>query len=175
MVGLRACTASWNSYLGWSRARPGQGVGSRPRTAAGRPGTSGSSLASGPSPLLCRPGTLADTWEEGVQDCQEATQESPSDPRGCRRLGHVLLWPLAEQPGVGGRGLACTPAEGLQRQWKGEWETQGSPGKPTVKGSSCAVPETPGWDGCADRALRKGPGYRSEGLESSYTPLSLLA
>lgn len=68
--GLPASTTSWSSYLGWSRARPGQGGGSRPQRAACRPGTSGSSPASGPSPLLCRPGTLADTWGEEVQDWQ---------------------------------------------------------------------------------------------------------
>lgn len=62
------------SYLGWSRARPGQGGGSRPRTAAGRPGTSGSSPASRPSPLLWRPGTLADTWEEGVWMSREQAE-----------------------------------------------------------------------------------------------------
>lgn len=66
--GLLASTNSWRSYLGWSRARPGQGGESRPQTTACMPGTSGSSPTRGLSPLLCRPGTLADTWREGVQD-----------------------------------------------------------------------------------------------------------
>lgn len=42
-----------------------------PPEAACRPGTSGSSPASGPSLLLCRPGTLADTCREEVQNWQE--------------------------------------------------------------------------------------------------------
>lgn len=53
------------SYLEWSHARPGQGGGSRPPRAACRRGTSGSSPASGPSPLLCVPETLADTCGRG--------------------------------------------------------------------------------------------------------------
>lgn len=102
---LSASTASWSSYLGWSRARPGQGGGSRPPTAACRPGTSGSSPASGPSLLLCRPGTLVDTCREEVQDWQEVGRR-PEKSQQCKKPSESgtgfhygrgsLQWPLVE-------------------------------------------------------------------------------
>ena len=81
---LPASTTSWSSYLGWSHARPGQGGGSRPPRAACRPGTSGSSPASGPSLLLCRPGTLVDTCGEEVQDWQEVGRRPEKSPQ-CKK------------------------------------------------------------------------------------------
>jgi hypothetical protein len=67
-----------HTYLGWSHARPGQGGGNRPPTATCRPGTSGSSPASGPSPLLCGPGTLADTWRRESRVSRKYLREAPT-------------------------------------------------------------------------------------------------